>query len=114
MRTLKISCWNINGLFRKSLNYSKLDDASFLGSVLGYDILGLVETHAGPEDNIGLDNYHTYQVNRPKSNKAQKFSGGLAILIKNDIKLGVSLEKSGEFAIWIKLKSSYFGLNQDL
>jgi len=111
---LRLTTWNVNGLFRKSPNLSKLEDNSFLGSVVGYDIIGLIETHAGPDDSICLENYTIYQVNRPKSNKAYKFSGGLAALIKNDITKGVTIVNSGLFAIWLKLDHDLFGFSRDV
>jgi exonuclease III len=87
MRTLRISSWNVNGIFRKSSDYSKLDDNDFIDSVRTSDIFGMLETHTGPEDNIHMNKYHSYQVNRPKADNACRYSGGLAVLIKNDIKM---------------------------
>ena len=114
MRTLKITCWNVNGLYRKSSDYCKLEDEGFLDSVLGYDIIGLVETHAAPEDNISLEGYHTFQVNRPKHKRAHKLSGGLAVLIKKDIKKGITLARSGMFAIWLKVDRLFSGYKSDI
>ena len=114
MRTLRLTCWNVNGLFRRSHNYCKLEDKEFIDSITGYDIIGLVETHVGPEDTVSLANYHTYQFNRPKVSKAQKYSGGIAILVKNDIKNAVSLVSSGLFSIWLKLDKNFFHFDNDI
>ena len=114
MRTLKITSWNINGISRKSLNITKTSEDEFLGSVLPYDIIGLIETHTGPDDNISIKGYKTFQCNRPKASRANKFSGGLAILVRNNISKGVSLSKSGNYSIWLKLDKSFFGHTTDL
>ena len=71
-------------------------------------------THVGPEDTVSLANYHTYQFNRPKVSKAQKYSGGIAILVKNDIKNAVSLVSSGLFSIWLKLDKNFFHFDNDI
>ena len=79
-----------------------------------YDIFGLVETHAGPDDIISVNNYHSYQINRPKSEKAMKYSGGMAALVKNNIKDGVRLYHSDTYAIWLELNSNFFGVNNNI
>ena len=55
MNALRITCWNVNGLLRKNL-FNKLEDEEFFRSVNNYDIIGLVETHSGPDDNICVTN----------------------------------------------------------
>ena len=112
MRSLRLSYWNINGIFRNG--ESKHENEEFVNSVQHYDIFGLVETHTGPDDTISIPNCHTYQANRPKSINARKFSGGIAVLVKNDIKEGVKLCKTDTYSIWLKLEKSYFGVNNDI
>jgi len=114
MRTLRLSCWNVNGIFKKSCDYSKLDDKDLIDSVRNYDIFGIVETHTGPEDEIYMQNYYSHQVNRPKAEKACRYSGGLAVLIKNNIKNGVTVKQSGEYSIWLELGKTYFGLDTNI
>ena len=114
MRTLLLTCWNVNGLYRRAQNYCKLKDREFLDSVSNFDIIGLVETHAGSEDNISLPNYDTYQYNRPKIAKAYKHTGGIAALVRDDISRGVNLVSSGEFSIWLKLDKTFFNLEKDI
>ena len=57
----------MNGIFKKSSDYSKLEDEDFINSVHTFDIIGLVETRAGPYDIISLEGFHTYQVNISKT-----------------------------------------------
>ena len=80
MNALRITCWNVNGLFKKKIN--KLEE--FLRSVNNYCIIGLVETHTAPDDNTCIDDYLVYQVNMPKSDQASKFS------VKTELQNGVS------------------------
>ena len=70
MNALRITCWNVNGLFKQK--FYKLEE--FLRSVNNYGIIGLVETHTAPDDNTCIDDYLVYQVNMPKSDQASKFS----------------------------------------
>ena len=55
--------------------------------------------------------YHAYNSNRPNSQ-----SGGVAILVNNDIKKGIQRVKISETtdAVAIKLKKNYFKLPYDL
>jgi exonuclease III len=114
MRTLRVTCWNVNGLYKRSQDYCKLEDESFKDAVNSYDIIGLVETHTGPDDDISLEGFSTSQINRPKNKKANKFSGGLAILIKNDIKKGTRIIQAGMSSIWLKLDKHFFGHPKDI
>lgn len=114
MHPLKICCWNINGIFRKTLNLSKLDDNDFCGSVSKFDIVGLVETHTGPDDVVSIPGYHTYQSNRPKAVKAARYSGGIAALVKSEISKGISVSQVGIFTLWLKLDKTFFGLHDNL
>ena len=83
-------------------------------------IIGLIETHCGP-NNLLLENYFIYQLNRKKSPKACKYSGGLAIL-KKGIKKGIKCLKKGikilqtflsEY-VWFKLHKKFFNFDKNV
>ena len=80
----------------KKNRFNKLEE--FLRSVNNYVIIGLVETHTGPDNNICMDDYLVYQVNMPKSDQASKFSGGIAAMVKTELQKGVSLSRSDIFS----------------
>ena len=112
---LNLSCWNVNGLFRRTENFCKLDDPTFVKAVSDFDVVGLVETHAGPDDSISLAGYKSLSISRPRCNKALKFSGGIAVLIKNRILDGVDTGvQMSDHAVWIKLKRDFFHFEQDI
>ena len=79
-RRLGICHWNIEGI--KSSKSSKLDDPEFSKELRAHDIVALTETHAGPNDHVGLQGYTTFMATRSKHKKARKHSGGIAILVK--------------------------------
>ena len=43
-----------------------------------------------------------------------KYSGGMAALVKNNIKDGVRLYHSDTYAIWLELNSTFFGVNNNI
>ena len=112
---LKLSYWNINGLFRKHEDYCKLTDPMFINLVKNCDLIGLSEIHCGNDENIIYDGFHTELSIRPKPPKARKHSGGLLVLIKNQIKQGIKRIKSnpGNF-MWLRLQKSFFNMDKDI
>lgn len=79
------------------------------------DIICLVETHCNYSDTITLKDYSTIMNIRPKSAKATKFSGGIAICVKNLIKPGISfMPITNTEYMWFKLKKEFFNLECDL
>ena len=113
MHSLKITSWNVNGLYNQSQGYCKLQDDLFVNSIKSYDIIGLVETHCSEEDRIEFENYRCYQNNRAKHVNAKKSSGGLAVLIRNTIQPGVEIVHTDRYAIWLKLEKSFFCSHSD-
>ena len=53
-------------------------------------------------------------MNRPKSDNASTFSGGIAALVKTELQKGVSLSRSDIFSLWLKLDKLFFGLKDDI
>ena len=80
-----------------------------------HDIIGIVETHANANSNFHIPNYYVYQKHRPKLKKARKYSGGLAVFIRQEIKEGVTIlqSRSAEM-LWIKLDKYFFKLKNNL
>lgn len=113
MNTVKITTWNVNGLYNKSQDYCKLDDSLFVNRILPYDIVGLVETHSSQDNRINVSDYFCFQNDRPKKSTARKASGGLAVLIKNSIRPGVKIVGSDQISIWLKLDKTFFNGQYD-
>ena len=97
---------------RTSLGYSKLEDDEFLKCLTGFDIVGLVETHCGPENGISIPGYRTFSLSRPKSKNANKYHGGIAILYKNELRSGIKHVKTNSVGIWVKLDKHFFASKQ--
>jgi exonuclease III len=105
---MRLTCWNVN-VFKRSENYSKFQDEVFCKKLASHDIIGLTETHCGPEDVLSLPGYKTLSTSRAKANNVYKHSGGIAVLVKNDIYEGVDLHvKKGDHALWLKLQKKIF------
>ena len=114
---LAVDSWNIDGVFQRIDNerLCKLSDSNIIHNIRKFDIIGLLETHCGPNDNLHLDNYYIFQVHRRKSPKAHRFSGGIAIAIKQDIRKGIKIlpVTHTEF-LWIKLDKNFFKFDSDI
>ena len=78
---LSICHWNIEGF--KSGKVSKFNDPSFQNELHSHGIIGLTETHAGPEDVLALEGYTAFSNCRKKHKNARKYSDGITELVKN-------------------------------
>jgi hypothetical protein len=105
--TLSIGVWNIDSLHTLFLQVHEM-----LNSL---DIFCLSETHCNLLDDVDLDGFHIVHNLRPKSPKAPRAFGGLAVGIKLALVKGVTFLKPThtEF-MWFKLNKSFFGFNSDL
>ena len=110
---LNITCWNVNGLFKRSLEYSKLNDHAFLQRICNFDIIALLETHSYHDDNTELLGFQAISYSRPKASQARKPSGGITVFYKSHLK-GIKIVKVAEHAIWIKLQKQNFHLKNDI
>ena len=59
---LTISSWNINGLESKTngVKSNKIHDPEVINSLNKFDLIGLMETHAGTETDISLQGYYVF------------------------------------------------------
>ena len=81
----KIGEWNTNGFNSLSNPYNTIFKKTVI-SILNLDILILVETHCLQNDIIEVEDYKVIQYNRQNvSRNAIRGSGGVAILISNNI-----------------------------
>lgn len=112
-RHISICTWNINGI--RSRLGNKLEDTSVSEKLRKHDIIILIETHAGATDNIILKDFMTYSFTRPRSKGAKKSSGGIAILLKDNLRKGVKIIKGAiNECAWIKLDKNFFNMPKDL
>ena len=111
-KRLSVCHWNIEGF--KNAHASKFEDPEFISELSQHDIVGLSEIHAGKDDILGLPEFTTFTSCRSKHKNARKYSGGVAILVKNFLKPGIEIKRSSPDLIWAKLDKSFFGLQENM
>ena len=106
---LKFFSFNIEGLC------SKLEDHNLIEELGNYDIITLVETWLPTNRNIDLPGFYAFSKNRVKHKLAKRHSGGITVLIRTQLKKGVTFlsSKSTQF-VWFQLKKEYFGTPRDI
>ena len=109
---LKILTWNIEGLYKGTLN--KLDVPNIRKMIMQFDIVCLQETWYGKKFNIS--GFRTLVASRGQQHKNRwRDSGGIAILIKENIWKYVKQQKSAsDDYLWLKLEKRGFELQNDL
>ena len=102
MDHLIIIHWNIEGLISKRMG-SKLDDAVFHSVTKGYDVIALTETHLGNAEQVSIPGYIAWHKMRPKNDKAKKFSGGISVFIREELKPNISfIPSNSNDILWVK------------
>ena len=105
---IKLAMWNINGLTQ-----AKHTDDNFKTAVNSVDILFLVETWLSK--NIEMKDMYTFSHVRPKHTKAKRFSGGITIIIRKELKSGVKIiQYNSPYFLWVKLDRKFFSLDSDM
>ena len=113
-KSLSISSWNVNGLFKRinGDRFCKLDENDFRNKITS-DIVFMCETHASDRDTLYCNGYKHITVCR--SQEPSRARGGLGVFIKHSISKGVQvMDKSNCEYIWLKLLKSFFGFNNDI
>ena len=108
---LMISALNVNGLS------NKLECPLLLETVNNYDIIILTETWLPENKTIEIDGYSNnvnLNIYRKKQKRERKCSGGIAVIVKNNLIKGVSMIKKNSNIIWLKLRKSFFNMEQDI
>ena len=90
--SLKMSCWNVNGLSKRSIFGNKLQNNEFLNQLNDSDITILSEIWGyDVEDIPGFD---IVALSHPKKNnikRSGRFSGGVLVAVKNFLTPYISL-----------------------
>ena len=105
-QNVSILFWNVDGLIYKEgrSRFSKSDDDAIRGMFTQHDIVCLVETHCSYSDQLHIDDYSIVVNVRPKSPKAKKHSGGIAIFAKKNLRPGITfLPVTSSEYMWLKL-----------
>ena len=90
--SISILSWNISGAFTsiEGDNYCKLHESEAVSRLISsQDIFVLTETHCGYNDKINFDGFFVRPFVRTKSPNATKYTGGLAIGVRETIRPGI-------------------------
>ena len=103
---LSLSFWNIGGL-----SEDKLKDKDFRKYLTSF-----TEGSANEKSKLNLASFVSYQVIRSKQHENRKRpSGGIVVHIKSRIAKGTEVIRSEhDDLLWIKLKKSFFDIQNDL
>ena len=103
---LRFIHWNMDGVLSNTYG-NKLEDGGFLRLVEGADVIALTETHVGDDTKLSIPGYVIKTQIRPKSKKAKRYSGGIALAIKHELSNSVELLKSrSDNILWARIKCS--------
>ena len=89
-----------------------MKDEIFLRHINQHDIIALLETHCPKDKSVCVPGYFTHQSHVTYHGKRE--IGGIALLIKTELKHDVTVIKDKEDFIWFKLNKSFFNLERDL
>lgn len=106
--SLSIIAWNIGGA-------NEINDPDFLDEILPHDIVILSETFA-QNDSMHVQGFKCKNIFRKKKHKkAKRHSGGVSVLIKNEIcKFITPVRVTSEHFIWIKISNEITSYDKDV
>ena len=95
--------FNIEGL------KNKLEEKEFYDTISKFDFITLVETWLPDQYKIDIPNFYVYSKCRKKHKKARRYSGGISVVIRKDLKAGVNFFSSkSDFYVWCKFDKAFF------
>ena len=106
--SLSILGFNVEGLD------SILLDPQFHELINDHDICFLTETMKKDESKLNLPNFWDHSLTRVKTKKAGRYSGGITVLVKSELRVGIKVAHSSEGFLWIRLLKDVFHLEHDL
>jgi len=115
--SLRIGAWNVDSLHTRidGTRTCKFEHHDFVDLFKDLDIFCLSETHCNSTDNIDVEGFHIVQNLRPKTVKAKRSFGGLAVGVRHSLLKGVTfLKHSHTEFMWLKLSRTFFGFDHDI
>lgn len=117
VNNISVCYWNIDGLFSRcaSSRTCKLDLDCIRSNIAKHDIVFLVETHCGPDENVSFDGYKIFSNYRKKTKANNRYYGGIMTLVQNDLLRSVKIITPDCSEIqWISLSRSAFNIENDI
>ena len=106
---MKFCSFNVEGLFDKLL------DEEFTQVIQSYDFITMVKTWLPTKSKINIEGFYSFSKSRKKNKRARRYSGGISILVKQNLKRGVKIiDEKCEGFLWVKLCKYFFHLPQDI
>ena len=93
---------------------SGLEDPDFISLMYNHDICLLCETWRKDDSKLNLPGWWDFSLVRPKNKKAGRHSGGISILCKEELRMGLKVLESSEGFVWVKLDAKFFNLMNNL
>ena len=95
---MKLCSFNVEGLF------DKLQGKEFTQVTQSYDFITLVETWLPTKSKISIEGFYSFSKSRKKNKRAKRYSRGISILVKQNLKRGVKIiDEKCEGFLWVKL-----------
>ena len=116
---LKTNMPEFNKINLLSFNVEGLDsillDPSFFSLINSHDISFLTETMRKDETKLNLPGFWDHSLIRKKDEKTPgRYSGGITVLVKENLRVGVKIAHKSEGLLWIRLDKSFFHFQRDL
>ena len=67
---------------------NKLEEKELCDTISKFDFITLVETWLPAQYKVDIPNFYVYSKNRKKLEKARRYSGGISVVIRKDLKAG--------------------------
>ena len=105
---IKLLSFNVENLM------PKLEEPSFIDLINAHDICLFYETWNKVDEKIGIPDYWDFSQVRPKYKKIGRYSGGITVMVKDDLRSGIQVVHNTEGFIWLKLDKTFLNLDNDL
>ena len=114
VNNLKIMHWNVEGINSKIYG-NKLENDNFQQIISDLDIIAFTETQCNDDTPITMPGYFVWRKTRPKHKKAKRYSGGIAICIKQQLRVAAKqIPSRSDDIMWVKLNCKALGGNHDV
>ena len=114
VNNLKIMHWNVEGINSKIYG-NKLENDNFQQIISDHDIIAFTETQCNDDTPITMPGYFVWRKTRPKHKKAKRYSGGIAICIKQQLRgAAKQIPSRSDDIMWVKLNCKALGGNHDV
>ena len=98
---IKLLSFNVENLM------PKLEEPSFIDLINAHDICLFYETWNKVDEKIGIPDYWDFSQVRPKYKKIGRYSGGITVMVKDDLRSGIKVVHNTEGFIWLKLDKTF-------